>query len=355
MRRALLTTAALLAFAAPALADSKMGMSGGVLDWHSEDAGISNDLSVAYDSHGRIRFHDVTDPYGMSGYPSPPCQPGQLNGQGNAVEVFCDKDPVKSLTIEPGPGQDNVVYKLADRPVSLDGGLGADLLETSTAADTLAGGQGNDELDSGGGDDNVSGGDGKDSIHAGEGNDTIDGGYGSDAIDAGAGNDHVEVADGFADSIQCGAGTDSVNADQFDQIGGDCESVTRNDVSPPADQPQEDDTVAPTLRARARAAHVSLRKRSVAVSVAASEQALINISGYVVAGGINSPLKKVKPGVDLGEGGIRMKVTLSKGQVAKVLADLHRGRKPALRLTVSAVDPAGNTSAPRHLIVALKD
>jgi len=353
VRRALVLLAATLAVAAPAFGDSKMGMSGGVLDFRSEDAGISNDLTVNYDSHGRIHYVDETDPYGMSGYPSPPCSPGKLNGQGNAVEVFCDKGPVSSLSIEPGPGQDNVVYKLNDKPVSLDGGLGADLLQTAGAADTLSGDQGNDDIDSGGGNDNVSAGDGKDTVHSGDGNDTIDGGLGSDAIDAGAGNDHVEVADGMADSVDCGPGSDSIVADQLDQVG-DCESVTRKDVPPPADQPPENDSTAPTLKARARAAHVSMRKRSVAVSVAASEQALINISGFVVAGGINSPLKKVKPGVDLGEGGIRMKVKLSKGQVAKVLSDLGRGRKPKLRLTVSAVDPAGNTSAPKHLTVGLK-
>jgi hypothetical protein len=354
VRRVLLVTVVgLLALAAGALADSKMAMSGGVLDFRSEDAGISNDLSVRYDSQGRIRFFDETDPYGMSGYPSPPCSPGKLNGQGNAVEVFCDKAPVKSLSIEPGPGQDTVVYRLGDRPVTLDGGLGADLLETAGAADTLNGDQGNDDLDSGGGNDSVSGGDGRDSIHSGEGADSVSGGLGSDAIDAGGGNDNVDVADGIADSVACGPGTDTVSADQLDQLG-DCEDVTRVNVDPPADQPQDDDSTAPTLTVRARAARVSMKHRSVAISVRASEQSLINVSGFVVAGGINSALKKVRPGVDLGEGGIRMKVGLSKGQLAKVLNDLRRHRRPKLRVTVSAVDPAGNTSTPKHLTIALK-
>lgn len=352
--RCAIAIAILLALPAPALADSKMSMSGGTLDFRSEDAGISNDLSVGYDAHGRIRYHDETDPYGMSGYPSPPCSPGNLNAQGNAVEVFCDKAPIKALSIEPGPGQDNVVYRLADRPALLDGGLGADLLETAGAADTVHGGQGNDELDTGGAGDHVFGDDGKDAINAGAGDDTIDGGLGSDAIDAGAGNDQVSVADGIADTVACGDGTDSVDADQLDQIGGDCEKVTRHDVAPPADQPREDDTVAPTLRVHAGAAHVSMRRHRIVLSVEASEQALINVSGFVVAGGINSPLKRVKPAVDLGEGGTTVAVTLTKGQVAKVLSDLRRGRKPKLRLTVSAVDPAGNTSVPRHLTIALR-
>src|SRR4051812_16765455 len=353
MRRAVLTLAVVLVCAGSALADSKMGMQGDTVTWRSEDAGISNELSVKYDAQGRIRFADSTDPYGMSGYPSPPCQPGALNGQGNAIEVLCDKGAVKAIAIDSGPGQDDVAYRLRDRPVTLSGNLGADFLTTAAAADAVHGGQGNDTIDSGAGADTVTGDDGADSIHSGDGDDHIDGGYGSDGIDAGSGNDSVTVADGIADSVECGAGTDTVDADQLDQLA-DCENGARHDAAPPSDQPPVDDSEAPTLKARAaRKQRISAKRRSIVVSVSASEKAAINVSGYLDAGGVNHRLK-VPPAVNLGEGGTRVGVKLTRGQVAVALRDIHRGRVPKVKLTISAVDPAGNTSKPRHLVVALR-
>ena len=354
MRRPLaLAAAALLTFSAAALADSKMGGAGGAVTFRSEDAGISNELSVKYDAQGRIRFFDNTDQYGMSGYPSPPCSPGALNAQANAIEVFCDKGGVNSIQIDIGPGQDDVSYRLGDKPVTLSGNLGADFLTTAGAADTVHGGQGNDTIESGAGNDSVTGDDGADSLRAGDGNDTVDGGLGSDGIDAGAGNDKVTVADGIADSIDCGAGSDTIDADQLDQIA-NCESVNRHDVAPPADQPPSDDKQAPSLKARAaKTQRISMKRRSIAVAVAADEKAAINVSGYLDAGGVNNRLK-VPPAVDLGEGGTRVAIKLSKKQAKLAMRDLARGRTPKVRLTVSAVDPAGNTSKPAHLKVALK-
>src|SRR4051794_19043050 len=341
MTRTALTLIVVLVCAGSAFADSKMGMQGDTVTWRSEDAGISNELSVKYDAQGRIRFADSTDPYGMSGYPSPPCAPGGVNGQGNVIEVFCKS--VKTIAIDIGPGQDDVAYRLRDRPVTLSGNLGADFLTSTAAADAVHGGQGNDTIDSGAGADTVTGDDGADSIHSGDGEDHVDGGYGSDGIDAGSGNDSVTVADGIADSVECGAGTDSVDADQLDQIA-DCENVARHDVAPPSDQPPVDDSQAPTLKARAaRKQRVSSKRRSVVVSVNASEKAAINVSGYLDAGGVNRRLK-VPPAVNLGEGGPRVRVKLSKGQVAAALRDIRRGRVPKAKLTISAVDPAGNTS-----------
>jgi Ca2+-binding RTX toxin-like protein len=352
VRRAVATLALVLACAGSALADSKMGGSADAITFRSEDAGISNELTVSYDKQGRIRFADNTDQYGMSGYPSPPCSPGNLNGQGNAIEVLCDKS-VKTIAIDIGPGQDDVSYRLRDRPVTLSGNLGADLLSSSAANDTLHGGQGNDTLDSGAGADTVTGDDGADSIHAGDGKDSVDGGLGSDGIDAGAADDSITVADGVADSVECGPGTDTVDADQLDQLA-NCEHVTRHDVAPPADQPPADDHEAPTLKARAASKQrISTKTRKVTVDVSASEKAAINVSGYLVAGGINNRLK-VPPAVDLGEGGTSVGIKLSKGQAALALRDIHRGRAPKVKLTISAVDPSGNTSKPRHLVVTLR-
>jgi RTX calcium-binding nonapeptide repeat (4 copies) len=349
----LLVAAALLAFAASAFADSKMGQAGDAITFRSEDAGISNELTVSLDKQGRIRFADDTDPYGMSGYPSPPCSPGNVNGQGNAIEVFCDKGAVKGIQIDIGPGQDDVAYRLRDVPGTLSGNLGADFITSSAAADTLNGGQGNDTLESGSGGDTVNGDDGADSIHAGDGADKVDGGLGSDGIDAGAGNDSLTVADGIADSVECGPGDDTVDADQLDQLA-NCERVSRHDVAPPSDQPPADDHDPPTLTAHAQGKQkISMKRRSVTVAVSASEKSAINVSGYLDAGGVNRRLK-VPPAVNLGEGGTRVGVKLSKGQASVALRDIRRGKRPRVKLTISAVDPAGNTSKPRHLVVRLR-
>src|SRR4051794_41066145 len=177
---------ALAAAAAPALADSKMSISGGVLYFRTEDAGISNALTVDNDARGRAHFSDDADPYGMS-YPSPPCSPGKLNSAGNAVEVFCDKGTYQSIDIQIGPGEDHVTYKLDDLPATLEGAVGADTLTSAGANDSVHGGQGNDTLDSGAGDDALTGDEGDDTVHAGAGNDRVDAGPGADTVDAGDG------------------------------------------------------------------------------------------------------------------------------------------------------------------------
>src|SRR3954451_2072936 len=121
MTRTALTLTVVLVCAGSAFADSKMGMQGDTVTWRSEDAGISNELTVKYDAQGRIEFADSTDPYGMSGYPSPPCSPGDLNSGGNAIQVFCDKGAVKSIQIDIGPGDDYVSYRLKGKAGELSG------------------------------------------------------------------------------------------------------------------------------------------------------------------------------------------------------------------------------------------
>lgn len=67
---------------------------------------------------------------------------------------------------------------------------------------------------------------GNDTIKALGGNDAIDGGVGRDRIDAGAGNDAIRARDGQVDTIECGAGKDTVIADRDDRVK-HCEKVSR--------------------------------------------------------------------------------------------------------------------------------
>ncbi len=307
MTRAPATLAAaaaiLLGCAAPAAADSKMSLSNGTLYLVNEDAGISNNLTVDNDPRNRVHFFDETDPRGMS-FPTPPCSPGKVNNAGNTVEVFCDRGSFNSINIQIGPGEDHVNYTLNDLPVAILGEVGADTLTSAGANDSVHGGQGDDTLDSGAGDDSVTGDDGNDTIHAGDGNDKVDGGVGADTIDAGAGDDTVQAADGIADTIDCGPGTDTVNADGADQVA-NCETVNRHDVAAPADQPAGNDKTPPALQAGGSTSQrASLKRRRVYVAVTASEKALVDVSGYLDAGGINDRVKPVASKVDLAGGGV---------------------------------------------------
>ncbi|PTL56629.1 hypothetical protein [Paraconexibacter algicola] len=107
-----------------------------------------------------------------------------------------------------GPGSETVDGGVGDDLV--DGGTGNDLLlgrdgndvlQGDAGRDRLLGAAGSDELDGGSGDDDLSGGDGDDQIVAGPGQDRVSGGRGADLI---------RVADGDADTVDCGSGRDTV-------------------------------------------------------------------------------------------------------------------------------------------------
>ncbi len=90
---------------------------------------------------------------------------------------------------------------------------------TGTAkADTLIGGRGNDTLN---------GAKGNDTLRGGAGNDHLIGGPGLDHLFGGAGNDRIDARDGARDVVDCGSGSDTVNADKSDQVAKNCEQVSR--------------------------------------------------------------------------------------------------------------------------------
>ena len=338
---------AALAAAVPAAADTRMTAEAGTLRAFSEDAGVANAFDVGYDQRARIRFADAGDPYGIR-YPTPPCDPGAINQQANVVEVFCDREAVRSMRVEAGAGEDRVDYRLPDIPGSLDGGLGADVLRSSAAADSLSGQQGNDRLDSGAGADEARGGDGDDELRTGAGDDRATGGPGADTIEAGEGDDSVHTADGTADTVDCGPGQDVVLADQLDRLTG-CEDAEVQTVAP-ATGPQPDDQAAPALEVRAPRRQ---RGRRVRLTARAGEDAILQVSGYLDAGGINSRVRFRTAAASAGRRE-RVTVRLSKAQARRAARAARRGGHPTVRLTVSAVDAAGNTSRPRHLRIRLR-
>jgi hypothetical protein len=349
---ALACAAAFCAVPSSALADSKIYVRDRILYFSNADAGIANHLTVDYDSRGRVHFVDDADPYGMN-WGTAPCSPGRLNGSGNAVEVFCNKGSFDSIGILIGPNEDTITYSIPDMPSTLNGEVGSDKVTGGNAPDNAHGGQGNDTVDGGGGNDTIGGEEGDDTLSGGPGNDKIDGGPGSDTINGGDGDDTVTSADGTRDSIDCGAGTDTVTADTTDQVT-NCETVTRNQVAPESGGCRGNPSVKPIVQAGGSTRQkVSLKRRRVSVAVSVTKCAQVDVSGYLVVAGVNEPLKPVAGNVKVGGGGITMRVVLTRGQAKQVMSDLRRHRRPRMRLTVTAADPAGNTSKPRHITIAL--
>jgi RTX calcium-binding nonapeptide repeat (4 copies) len=73
----------------------------------------------------------------------------------------------------------------------------------------------------------MNGGADNDRLSGGAGNDRMDGGAGNDIVIAGAGNDIVKVRDNRQDTVNCGAGKDTVTVDAKDRVARNCETVKR--------------------------------------------------------------------------------------------------------------------------------
>ena len=136
-------------------------------------------------------------------------------------------------------------------------GTGAnDNFSGTPAHDDFDGGNGADTIHGNGGDDTLTGGSDGDQVFGDAGNDTLYGSYGDDLVDGGsgrdsvfgdlascsgfscpAGNDQLFIRDGELDQANCGAGADTVQADQLDVFAVDgfqaCESVDRQTVAVP--------------------------------------------------------------------------------------------------------------------------
>jgi hypothetical protein len=144
-----------------------------------------------------------------------------------------------------------------------------------------------------------------------------------------------------------------VSADTTDQLT-NCENVSRTQVAPPVGGSNGNDTTRPVVQAGGSTRQrVSLRKRSISVAVTVNERAEVDVSGYLAAGGINDRLTPITSTVKVGGGGTLVRVKLSRTQARRVMSDLRHHHKPSMRITVSAADPAGNTSRPRHLTISL--
>jgi hypothetical protein len=323
VRRAILAlavvVAGLLATAAGAQAHGVIRIGGGELTFFSDDAPSASRLEL----RGTAAAVSIHDPGVVGGMQAPAiCRPGRTDEHDNVVEYICPATGVQRLVAQVGPNEDSVVSDVA-LPLRAEGGSGADRLQGGPAGGTLLGEQGNDTL------------------IGGPGTDEIDGGEGADTIQSGAGDDTVASADGVTDDIACGDGIDRVTADQLDRIAIDCEGVTRATVAPPAGGAEGGDATPPRLRLRA--VRTQRADRGLTVTATSSEPGVLALSGLLDAGGINNPIRAREGEARAGRPA-RLRVRLTRRQLARVRKDLRRGRRVRATLDVAASDPAGNVT-----------
>ena len=325
VRAALAALLGLLAVPAGASAHGVIVIAGGELVYLSDDSSSASRLEITAD----LVSVRVYDPGSVGGIQAPSsCRAGQVS-QGYVVEWTCPATGVVSLRAETGPNEDRAVLS-GPMPAKLFGDSGADELRTPDAADDVRGRDGNDLIVSNGGDD------------------AIDTGEGADTVDAGDGDDRVAAADGERDEIACGAGADTVTADQLDVTAPDCETVDRAFVEPPPTTADGDET-APLIGVRAPAGSRRVGRGRIAVEVRSLEAGEAVASAVLAVGGVDLRVPSVRRAIQPGRW-TKLTLRLSRSQVRRVR------RAGRARLTVAAVasDRAGNTSRAKTVRVRLR-
>src|SRR3954447_1242181 len=158
--------------------------------------------------------------------------------------------PIGESHVSGGPGND-----------TLNGHAGVDHLNGGTGNDTLRGSLGNDELDGRDNADRLEGDNGNDNLAADDGADVLIGGRGADFMQGGQGTDFLNSREptgttAVADTLDCGTGLDTVEADLKDNIQPDCNEVDRA----PVGEPPNVDILGKTLRV-SRTGRVKVRMR----------------------------------------------------------------------------------------------
>lgn len=133
------------------------------------------------------------------------------NDQGQVLDSINRIFPYDVVKRIVGNGYDgnDLLSNLTDKPCTLSGGLGNDLIYGGTGADSLDGGDGTDVISGGDGDDTLQGRGGNDQLVGGKGNDCLVGGDGNDNLYGGEGNDTLIGGKG-SDLLSGGPGTNVV-------------------------------------------------------------------------------------------------------------------------------------------------
>jgi Ca2+-binding RTX toxin-like protein len=276
-----------------------------------------------------------------------------------------------------------------DQIENLRGSSQPDALEGDALANTLIGLEGNDLLEGRDGDDSLIAGDGADTASyqnatagvtvslgvtgpqatGGAGADSLvgvenltgspqgdglTGGPGTNVVSALAGDDNVQVRDGAPDTVDCGAGNDSVVADAVDNVG-NCETVDNGvaagaGAAGAAGGPGAADTSV-VAAASARRVQDIVRQKAV-LATAGCTQEPCQADG---AGSVNVPrlpravatrrfrLRPARAAVPLGARRT-LRLRLNRRTLRRVRTALRRGKRVSASVQVTVRDNAGNVS-----------
>jgi hypothetical protein len=344
----------------PAVAEghSIVRQSGGDTTYLSSDVVSLNTLEVSA-SGSEVRMYDPT---AFGGIDPGTCRPGQANNEGYVIEVFCPRANTARMRIELGEREDTLTSTL-DVPLLAIGGGGADTLKGAGQADVLVGNEGNDVLEGASGNDQLNGSEGDDTLRGADGNDLLQAGPGADSVEGGAGDDDVRLRDGIADKVACGDGADKVDADALDEIGADCETVTRPDpatgaptAAPPGPQPAASgpDRTKPLLKVGGSTSQSVRARRVVQVLATSSERGTMATSGALHIGALALPVKSKVERVPTAGGGVTLRVRLTADQLRRTRRALKRGRRVTVTLDVVATDEAGNSTTAKAPKIRLR-
>ena len=236
-----------------------------------------------------------------------------------------------------------------DLPAGAAAGLRSDERDTLRGFESIVGTQDIDRLYGDDSDNVLLGGSGADLLYGGGGRDTLDGASGADTILA---------ADGTIDTVECGLGADSVDADLEDAPAPDCESVHRPpQPQPPAPAPTPTpgpppaDTTAPRATLRAAAQRwPAVRRTGLKVRVDCREAC--TIVGTVRLSARDARRHRLRGTIGRSAEAFtttgRRTVTIRITRAA--LRRLRTASAPAFTLTVTATDRAGNTRTIRRTV-----
>jgi hypothetical protein len=297
---AILIAVAALAIAPAGAEAASVNVSGfGPTLWYQATAGVANDLTVVYDGTNYV-LSDPAEPSVSVGSPCTATGP---------TEVTCPASGLRWIYVTLGDSDDHVTFQgIGPASPIADGEAGDDVLIGGAAFEQLVGGDGNDVLDGGGG---------------------------ADRLEGGNGDDQIYARDGVMDQALCGAGTDTLIADEGDYRDGSCETV---DLPAPTPAPAAAPEPAPAPVVEAPPALADL--------TTTAEELLSGPSPVTVADGAQQVAVKVSCPASAAGG---CQGTLSLSLVGTPMAvttasRARRGRAPLVKLATKKIKVAAGTS-----------
>ena len=331
-------------------------LDGGPGDDSLENSGVA-DVAGPRDYSGadELRGGDGTD---FVTYSSGPARELTITLDDQANDP--DGDNIRSDVerVEGSPGDDRIIGN--DGPNRLEGGNGTDVMSGGGGNDVVLGGLGIDQVNGDAGDDEVNGEAHGDVVEGGPGIDRLYGDTRCESAGCG-GPDHIKAIDGEVDSVVCRDDNDTVEADQADTVAADCENVQRaaggggtTGGGTTGGGTAGGDTAAPAITGRlvGRYRIGTALRRGLTIGYSCNEAC--GIVGQVTVSGRDARgLKLAKTVVvargksvlgGAGKGKVKLRFT------KKAKKKLRSRKKVKLRVTLVAVDPAGNASAVRRTV-----